>query len=58
MVATMSDPGPQPQPVVTADADDKRMWAAIRTWTLGGHGSTTRAPAAELVDWAGRKGLT
>lgn len=58
MVATMSDPGPQPQPVVTADADDKRMWALNRTWVAGGHGSTTHAVAANLTDWAARKGLT
>jgi hypothetical protein len=52
-------PGPvdPPSPVVTADVDDRRLWASIRTWVAGGHGSTTRAVAADLDDWATRKGL-
>jgi hypothetical protein len=45
-------------PVKIATADDQHLWALVSTWAEGGHGSTTRAVAAALKEWAKAKQLT
>jgi hypothetical protein len=45
-------------PVKIATADDQHLWALVSVWVAGGHGSTTRAVAAALKDWAKAKQLT
>jgi hypothetical protein len=45
-------------PVKIATADDQHLWALVSVWVAGGHGSTTRAVAAALKEWAKAKQLT
>jgi hypothetical protein len=45
-------------PPTPATPDDQHLWAVVSTWTNGGHGSTTRAVAAALKEWAKAKQLT
>jgi hypothetical protein len=45
-------------PPTPATPDDQHLWNAIATWVNAGHGSTTRAVAAALKEWAKAKQLS